>query len=244
LANRHKQTLTIYHMRDCAIVVCPNCTPPIDDTRYSETRHSCPFCGAPSRAEEPTRWIDLARVTNLAEAGFLTDELVGHGVDAQIHQLEEFSALTDRWSSLYLIRVPAPAAQTAAAHIRQHLADEPAEAEFEAATFRFADGNQQLEPQLWRPFALVILAGVSSFVLGQRFSDRPDPPAERRPPRNSLTSAMEAIDRPFVIDPAPGMAGHRLQFDRRRQTWTLDTDRDGDGSYDSTHVFQAVGTTW
>jgi hypothetical protein len=196
------------------------------------------------RTKEETPWIDVARVTNLAEAGFLTDELVGHGIDAQIHQLQEFSALTDCWSSLYHIRVPAGAAQNAAAHIRQHLADDLAEVETDSVAFRFSGGSQPLEPLLWRPIALVILAGVSSFVLGQRFSDRQDPKVERRPPRDSLSSAIESIDRPFVIQPSPGKAGHRLQFDHRRQSWILDTDRDGDGRYDSTQLFQSSDTVW
>lgn len=196
------------------------------------------------QAELEQPWIDVARVTNLAEAGFLTDELLGNGIDAQIHQLQEFSALTDRWSSLYLIRVPVPAAQNATAHIRQHLADDLADIENEPNDFCESSVHQQLDPLLWRPVALVILAGVSSFVLGQRLSDRQDRQVERRPPRNSLASAMESIDRPFVIEAAPGQAGHRLQFDRRRQSWILDTDRDGDGRYDSTHWFQASGATW
>jgi hypothetical protein len=189
-------------------------------------------------------WIDVARVSNLAEAGFLTDELVGHDIDAQIHQLQEFSALTDRWTSLYLIRVPATAAQDAAAHIRQHLIDDAADADNEPVGFRFSTSNQQLDPLLWRPVALVILAGVSSFVLGQRLSDRQDPKANDRPPRNSLATAIESIDRPFVIEPEPGKAGHRLQFDRRRQFWILDTDRDGDGRYDATRAFSAAGGSW
>jgi hypothetical protein len=194
-------------------------------------------------AEGESPWIDVARVTNLAEAGFLTDELVGHGIDAQIHQLQEFSALSDCWTSLYLIRVPDSQAPRAAAQIRRHLTDDAAEYEAEPAGGGWLAEGHASDPLLWRPLALVVLAGVSSFVLGQRFSDRPDPKPERRPPRDLLVSAMESIDRPFVITPAPGQAGHRLQFDRRRQSWILETDRDGDGLYDSTHVFQA-GTTW
>jgi hypothetical protein len=190
---------------------------------------------------EAQQWIDVARVANLAEAGFLTDELVGHDIDAQIHQLQEFSALTDRWSALYLIRVPADAAHDAAAHIRQHLIDDAADVENEPVGFRFSTSSQQLDPLLWRPVALVILAGVSSFVLGQRLSDRQDPKANDRPPRNSLASAMESIDRPFVIEPEPGKAGHRLQYDRRKRSLILDTDRNGDGRYDSTRAFEVIG---
>jgi hypothetical protein len=195
--------------------------------------------------EQDPAWIDVARVTNLAEAGFLTDELVGHGVDAQIHQMQEFSALTDCWASSYLIRVPAAAARDAAARIRQYLVDDGDDgnaADSIAVGFRLI-GDHTFDPSLWRPFVLVVLAGVSSFVLGQRLSDRQDQKAPRRPPRDSLSSVMESIDRPFVIESAAGQAGHRLQFDRRRQTWILDTDRDGDGSYDSRQAFHASGAS-
>ena len=62
---------------------------------------------------------NVARVANLAEAGFLTDELVGLGIEARIHQLEDFNALNDRWTSLYLIQVPSENAEEAAAQIQQ-----------------------------------------------------------------------------------------------------------------------------
>jgi hypothetical protein len=192
---------------------------------------------------EPT-WVDVARVTNLAEAGFLTDELVGHGIDAQIHQLQEFSALTDAWASMYLIRVPASSGRDAASRIRQHLADDTEDGDDNAPVGFRLGGDHSIDPLLWRPFVLVILAGVSSFVLGQRLSDRPDHKANRRPPRDSLSSVMEAIDRPFVSQPVAGQGGHRLQFDRRRQTWILDTDRDGDGRYDSRQAIHSNGAAW
>jgi hypothetical protein len=223
---------------------CPQCARSFENTRFADGRQSCPGCGAAVRQNDDRSWIDVARVTNLAEAGFLTDELVGLGIDAQIHQLQEFSALSDRWASLYLIRVPAAAARDAAARIRQHMADLDAESDAEPSEFHFTAGEHTIDPLVWRPIALVILAGVSSFVLGQRFSERQDEKADRRPPRNALSTAMEAIDRPFVTEPAGGQAGHRLQFDQRRQSWILDTDRDGDGRYDSRQAFQASGANW
>jgi hypothetical protein len=186
-------------------------------------------------------WADVARVRNLAEAGFLTDELSGLGIDARIHQLDEFSAITDRWASLYLIRVPSGMAHEAAAWIRQHLADEDAEREPDAATFSFATHDQSTDPLLWRPVAIVVLAGVASFVLGQRFSDQKEHRVERRPPRNSLTAAVEAIGQPLVTEPVAGRPRHRLAFDRGRDIWLLDVDRDGDGRYDSRQTFHASG---
>src|SRR5687768_15037111 len=113
-------------LRDVSMIVCPQCASTVD-TAYSQSiSPTCPHCGAYVGGSADTSWTDVARVTNLAEAGFLTDELIGLDIDAQIYQLEEFSALTDRWSTVYLIRVPSHLAQQAAAQIRQHLAEESA----------------------------------------------------------------------------------------------------------------------
>ena len=144
--------------------VCPQCASTVD-TAYSKSSHAtCPYCGADVGGTKDDSWIDVARVTNLAEAGFLTDELVGLDIDAQIHQLEEFSALTDRWSTVYLIRVPSHLGHEAAAHIRQHLAEESAETDSGAMGFRFSADAESMDPLLWRPVALVVLAGVASFL--------------------------------------------------------------------------------
>jgi hypothetical protein len=65
-----------------------------------------------------------------------------------------------------------------------------------------------------------------------------------RPQRDTLSSAMAAIDRPFVTSPARGQPAHRLTYDRQRQKWLLETDRDADGRYDSRQIFQATGAAW
>jgi hypothetical protein len=188
-------------------------------------------------------WIDVARVTNLAEAGFLSDELVGLGIDAQIHQTQDFSALTDRWSAAYIIRVPSASVRDAATRIREYLTEESDETS-EASAFRILSGDHPVDQVLWRPVALVILAGVASFLVGQRLSNPQNEQADRRPSRNALFSTVAAIDRPFVTEPVGGKPGHRLQFDRRRQAWLLETDRDGDGQYDSRQAFHASGARW
>ncbi len=224
--------------------ICPQCASSVDIGRLQGRRDTCPDCGAPLRQDLQRPWIDVARVTNLAEAGFLTDELVGLGIDARIHQLQDFSAVADSWASLYLIRVPAGAAHDAAARIRQHLAEDSAEQEADPAVFRFSSHDEPFDPLFWRPVALVVLAGVASFVLGQRFSDRNDAKFERRPPRDSLASAVEAIGQPLVSESAPGQPRHRLSFDRQRGKWFLDLDHDGDGQYDNRRAFQGSGAAW
>jgi hypothetical protein len=229
-------------MRDWIMYVCPQCGCSVDSTLFSVGRDMCTQCGARVRPQEDRAWIDVARLTSLAEAGFLADELTGLGYEAQVHQQQEFSALTDRWTSQYLIRVPTDAAREAAAHIRQYMAD--ADPVAEGSPYRFASPDEPFDPTLWRPMALVILAGVSSFVLGQRFSDQNEVKVDRRASRDSLATSMETIDRPFVTAPARGKAGHRLSYDRHRQKWLLETDRDNDGRYDSRQAFRASGAAW
>ncbi len=220
--------------------VCPKCARNLDATRNFA---SCPSCGAEVSRADGNAWVDVARVANLAEAGFLVDELVGLGIEAQIHQTQDFSALTDRWTAAYIIRVPSAAVRDAAARIRDYLAEESDETR-DASAFRILSGDHPIDQVLWRPVALVIIAGVASFLAGQRLSDPQNAQADRRLPRNALTSTMAAIDRPLVTEPAEGQPRHRLQFDRRRQAWLLETDRDGDGQYDSRQAFHASGARW
>src|SRR3990170_638397 len=102
---------------------CSECAQPTDVSGVRRSGEACPHCGAPLVRNESARWVDVARVTNLAEAGFLVDELAGEGIDARVYQSEDFSALADRWLVSYLIQSPPHDAQAAAAHIRQHLAE-------------------------------------------------------------------------------------------------------------------------
>ena len=201
-------------------------------------REPCPTCGRVLGPAESIPWVDVARVANLAEAGFISDELVGLGIDARIHQLDDFSAASHRSSSKYLIRVPADLAQDAAKHVRQYLNDDVPDRPPILDAFRFSLGSRSGEPLSWRPVAIVVLAGMASFALGQRLSEQR---ADRRPPQNSLPSAIDAIGRPFATEPAANQPRYRLSFDRRQQAWTLDADRDNDGQFESRERFQASG---
>ena len=218
---------------------CPECTRPIDRHDARLTLQTCPSCGARLVGSDESRWINVARVQNLAEAGFLADELSGEGIDARVYQAEDFSAMTDRWSVSYLIQARPSDAQAAAARIRQHLADR--EAYPEPVSFPQWDQRPVADVTLWRPVALVVLASMVSFVLGQRFAAERD---SGRPPRNSLSRAVSAIGRPLVTEPAPGEPRHRLHYEWREKTWYLATDADHDGVYERTQRFPASEAGW
>lgn len=219
--------------------LCPECARPTDDSGVLGGGEECPHCGTPLVREQPSRWINVARVTNLAEAGFLVDELTGDGIDARIYQSEDFNALTDRWLVSYLIQSPPEFAQSAATHIRTHLAEMESYQESTAAP-GWPDERPGFDPLAWRPVALVVLAGMASFVLGQRFAaDR-----DSKPPRNSLPRAVAAIGRPLVTEPAAGQPRHRLYYHWRDEAWYLDTDADGDGQFETQQRFHAAGARW
>src|SRR3972149_919989 len=132
---------------------CPECARPTDERGVRRSGEACPHCGTPLVRDEPAPWINVARVTNLAEAGFLVDELAGEGIDARIYQSEDFSALTDRWLVSYLIQSPPEAAQAAASHIRRHLAEIESYQE-PATSGAWPDERPALDPPMWRPEAL------------------------------------------------------------------------------------------
>jgi hypothetical protein len=221
---------------------CPECARPVRTKDASDGEIICRRCGAAVGRGEHQRWVNVARVANLAEAGFLVDELSGEGVTARIYQSEDFNALTDRWSVSYLIQSSAEEAHAVAARIRQHLADiDSRRGDHEEADDIDAE-DSLADPVFWRPVAVVVLAGMASFALGQRFGHERGEP--RLPPRDSLARAVSAIGRPLVTEAGPGLPRNRLSYQARDHAWLLDTDADGDGIYESHQRFQTTGADW
>jgi hypothetical protein len=221
-------------------IVCPNCATSYDATRSPGARRTCPNCGGAIQRSDSVPWTNVARVSNLAEAGFLTDELVGLGIEARVHQLDDFNALNDRWTSLYLIQVPSEFAEDAAAQIQRHR-DDDLRNQGDDQSQPLPLSSQIMDAQFWRPVALIVLTGIASFVVGQRLSGQN---GARPMASNSLPSTANQIGRPFVTEPAAGKPRYRLSFDSRQQAWSLDTDRDNDGRYDARQQFHATGAAW
>lgn len=219
------------------MVFCPQCEMRIDGDRSLALRDSCPHCGEKFDSGNFVDWSDVVRVANLAEAGFIADELIGLGIEARIYQVEEFTAANDRWNSQYLIRVPNELALSAADHVRQYLSEEVPGRRTILDTFRLASGSAP-EHVPWTPLVVVIIAGVVGFAFGQRF---PEQKASRSPAPNALSTAVGEIGRPLYSVPAANQPRCRLSYDRRQQQWTLATDRDHDGVFESTQRFTAAG---
>ena len=195
----------------------------------------CPHCGADLGRPHGESWRDVARTGSLAEAGFLANDLMTCGIETRIHHSDTFSALHGAWVDSYVLQVTDGQAAVAADRIRQQTAD--AEADHRPIDGPdWYDQPDSLETVLWRPIALIVIAGVASFLLGERFGERRvrvDQPTSGR----SLHSAVEAIGRPFTTSFQPGQPRHRLRFDARRDAWQLDTDSDGDGHYERSRFY-------
>ncbi len=218
--------------------ICQHCGRSVDGDEAARRGATCPYCGGALAAESAVDLTDVARVANLAEAGFLANDLESEGIDAQIHAVENFSGISGSWSVAYLVRVPSGMAQDAAGRIRRHVAagevarNEPAHwSPFDAAA-------QTVEAFHWRPVAVLVLTGVVCFVVGQQFG-QPDM-ALRPLPRHSLPAAIGEIGRPLLTEPAPGQPRYRLSYQRRGQMWNLDADRDGDGRFDVRQQYSAA----
>jgi hypothetical protein len=182
-------------------------------------------------------WTDIARIANLAEAGFLADELSGLGMEARIQQVNDFNAASDRWSAKYLIQVPADHAANAAEHLRQYLFEEDAGPRPMLDAFRFPAGRGANELISWRVAILVALAGVVGFAYGQQFAPQKSP---QRVQPEGLSAAADAIGRAFVTEPVANQPQYRLSFDRRSTEWTLSADSDHDGVFEQSQRFPAT----
>jgi hypothetical protein len=182
-------------------------------------------------------WVDVARVANLAEAGYIADELTGLGFQTRVQPLKEFSAANDRWSDHYLIRVPEPSALAAAELVREHLSPDSPNNRTLLTTIRnsVADENGH---SAWKPIASIVLVSVTSFILGHQLTEGP---ATRRVPTNALAAALSETGQAFVSKLRPNQAQYQLSFDQPHRLWTLSADRDHDGVFESSRQFTAFG---
>jgi hypothetical protein len=220
-----------------AIVKCPRCGKSIH-----EPASAVPAAGdAPEFGDRPEcgdlspEWVNVARVVNLAEAGFLSDDLGGLGIDARVVQTDEFSGIGGHWTTSYMIQVPPAAARSAAAQIRRYVENDAPDRKL--GVERYDVGNAAPIPDFaaWRPVVIFVLAGVVCFVAG-RHTGLPQP--RLRPPEEQPAAAMEANGGPLFSEPAPGEPRHRLMFDSQLGQWILDTDLNLDGSYEHRQFFQ------
>lgn len=194
----------------------------------------CPHCRAELPNDEAGEWVSVARMTNLAEAGFFADLLADEQIATHVRRHDRFSAVDGSWATDYFLQIHQQDAPRAAALIRQHLEE---------------SGGQETPPDdlqpaglpdagsAWKPLVAVLVVGGLACLVGQSILDGPErhAPPVRRP---TLWSTLGKLDQPLVSQPQDGRPGFRLYHDRHRNLTYLDHDHDGDGKYDQRLTFR------
>ncbi|MEM6655111.1 MAG: hypothetical protein AAF596_04840 [Planctomycetota bacterium] len=175
-----------------------------------------------------SEFVAAARVSNLAEAGYLVSVLQGEGLDARVRQSRDFNAVNGAWLTDYVVQAPKDQLAEVATVLRAEAAAFDEEAVFDD------EDDESLQQVIWRPVALMAVAGVVSFLAGQHLAT---PQPRSGPP--ALAEAIGSIGRPLYTERGPDGVRHRLVLDGRSSQWLLDTDADGDGRYDRRQRFPA-----
>ena len=215
------------------MLICHHCRHEFEPLGVAPTA-ICPECRSEVRVTAGPAWVSVVRTSNLAEAGYLADELENGGFRTQIKQHDSFSALDGSWTGFFLIQVPAEEAQQSADQLRSYLAEPELTSPLSVAQDYDATDRG---PIVLRPLAMMLVAGVAILFIGQKMRElraRHDPQTRPR-----LLTVLEKIDRPFVsVNPRHAPNRFRLLFSRPAEAWQLQEDVDGDGHYDRHWQFQ------
>ena len=212
--------------------VCPECQSFV--THQQALENQCPTCQA--AASEGAPWSDIARVPNLAEAGYLVSVLEHHEIEARLVHSDSFSATAGIWSTVFVLQVPSQSRTTAQELVRSE-ADALSNEQPEYDDFGEPIRHESLPLVIWRPVALMALAGLATLWLGQRMAEQRARQAHQRS-TEALAEALAGIGRPMVVTSPTGRVSHQLSYQADSRTWLLETDTDNDGRLDRHEVFE------
>ena len=193
------------------------------------------------------QWVPIARLANLADAGFFEATLVELGIDARIEQRDEFDAVAGHWQPVFVLQVAASDTKRATEALEQQLqASSAATGDGSGQDPEETDGRSVIELQppwsmadtdeadgwtLWRPFLLIVLAAGLVYLAvrtGKPGGGGAQRPADIAPLWNTLIESRE-----------PLRSAHReLWYDSRRRRLIVIDDVDGDGVADILREFE------
>src|SRR5690606_25229332 len=84
-----KSDFTILLIEVPLMSYCPQCHRPIADTEFEGSDALCPTCRSEESAED-SAWGNAARVTSLAEGGYLVSLLESEGIEARLIEADSF----------------------------------------------------------------------------------------------------------------------------------------------------------
>lgn len=196
----------------------------------------CPYCGEtlPDKTTAP-RLVSVARLTNLAEVGYFADLLAGEGIEAIVHQRDDFDAISARWEKTFVLQVDEERAEEAVAFLEQESrsagGDEAGALDYDPLDVAAGGAS------LWKPVVLALMAGGLAYW-GSRGVLNHVPRADPGRGRPLLWEALAEIEGPLYTPGGAGRARYELRYDRQLGRLLLDEDINGDGRFDRQRAFR------
>jgi hypothetical protein len=224
-------------------VTCKYCRQRFTTVSWEE-HATCPHCG-----EEITQdGVDdsmrsVARVSSLAEVGYFEDVLSAAGIDAQVHEHDDFNAVSGSWNRTYVVRVETSRADEAVQLLETALAstadpDEPVSTKEEGYS-RFVAGGVFFLLLGGLMFLLLAAGGRHQRWPWEEEAFREDEPAAGHPP--ALWRALAEDDAPLTDARDGSHPRRRLYYDDHGDILMLEEDFNGDGRIDRTRGFRGAG---
>lgn len=211
----------------------------------------CSQCGqitrdSASATEGPISGRAVARVANLAEAGYLVSLLEAEGIEATVHPVESFNAVSGVWTLAHQLSVAEDRALDAARVLRAEAdarldAAEPAETRQAAYGDSYGVGGSDEPANLIRPLTLLLVAAAVAWgLLGRHGAGKNGRAVGDTEPAAALGPALRALGLPLYAADGPNRPLHRFRFDAEAACWELASDADRDGDFETLRRFQAV----
>jgi RNA polymerase subunit RPABC4/transcription elongation factor Spt4 len=189
----------------------------------------CPECGQPQLPDDNSDWSQIARFSDLAEAGYFADELRSHGIVNRVVASSHLDS-DGTWRSQFQLLVLEAERDTARDWLTNHFAEHDE-----------LGWNDDDEPERL-PQTTKRLAGVL-FIIGCSVSAGLMAGFQLRPPERKFVEFWEVIKSSptFLSDPRLPGPVRRLEVDEQRGVIRIRQDIDRDGVFDEQIEFRPAG---
>ena len=213
-----------------AAVQCPECKLVLPEK--DPVPAYCSGCGMKLQGVQD--WVPIARMANLAEAGYMADYLSQQEIATDIAQENNFNAAAGAWLSSFIVRV----SQADAESTRRLLTTGEYGEEDQLADDwqRMAGSGAGVFPWATIKWLLFVLLAVGLAYLAID-RQRQQPGQGQEGEADSFEEFMNQQPGPWVHHDHHGVRSE-LYFNSEQKSMMLEQDRDGDGVSDYYRTFQ------
>ena len=215
---------------------CPQCRHEIH--LQQPPARFCPQCGqtlATADTHDEASWKSIARLNNLAETGYFADMLEANEISTNVVQRNDYSALDGSWETVFVLQVRADRADEAAETLKREIDEGQHDDAYWDATSH-GDARRPYSPAaMWKPVALVLVAGGLAYCAGRSGFDRRPATVPRD---DELWEALSESPAPLVAESRNGIGNRRVTIDSNARLISVDDDLDGDRKWDHVRLFK------